>query len=53
MTRWHRDDLQFPRLLAEIRAVGLTKKQMAGLEASMDLSTEEIEGLFERAEKAF
>lgn len=50
---WRRDALQFPRLLAEIRAVGLTDEQLAELGASMDLSTEEIDELFERAEKAF
>ena len=50
---WERDDVQFARLLAEIKAVGLTAKQTADLKASMDLSTEQICELLDRAEEAF
>lgn len=47
---WSSDRIQFPRLLAELRAVGLTREQYAGLEASMDLQTDQIDELLERAE---
>ena len=50
---WDRDDIQFPRLLAEIWAVGLTKKQLGDLCISMNLRREEVEALFERAEDLF
>ena len=49
-TKWERNELQFPRLLAEIRAVGLSSKQYAGLIESMDLTSSEIDDLLERAE---
>jgi hypothetical protein len=48
---WADNRIQFPRLLAEIHAVGLVPKQYAQLQQSMDLSTEEIEEIFTRAEK--
>lgn len=47
---WHEDKIQFPRLLAEIRAVGLTIKQYGQLQDSMDLSVDEIDEILERAE---
>ena len=50
---WGRDDVQFARLLAEIRAVGLTNEQMEELCISMDLSVREINELLDRAEAAF
>ena len=50
MTTWNNNAVQFPRLLAELRAFGLTKQQYAFLHESMDLSTDEIDELFERAE---
>lgn len=50
---WERDSIQFPRLLAEIRAAGLTRNQYHELEASMDLTREEIDQLLERAETAW
>jgi cytochrome c556 len=50
---WERDDVQFPRLLAEIKAIGLTPDQMNGLTASMDLSDDEIHELLDRAEETF
>jgi len=46
---WQQDSIQFPRLLAEIAAVGLTKPQMKALRESMDLTDVEIEELLERA----
>ena len=50
---WNNNDIQFPRLLAEINAVGLTKAQYAFLCTSMDLKTYEIDEILERAEIAF
>ena len=47
---WNRNELQFPRLLAEIRAVGLAEHQWDGLLVSMDLESDELSELFERAE---
>lgn len=48
-----RNDIQFPRLLAEIRAVGLTPEQYRDLQVSMDLSRDDIDELLYRAEGAF
>ena len=45
-----RDDIQFPRLLAEIFAVGLSTKQIIALEKSMGLMGNDILDLFYRAE---
>lgn len=50
---WNRDDIQFPRLLAEIRASGLTSEQYADLTKSMDLHPDMIDDLLERAENAW
>lgn len=50
---WSRDDVQFPRLLAEIKAAGLTNDQLQLLKASMDLSSEAIQELFDRAEESW
>lgn len=50
---WERDDVQFPRLLAEIKAAGLNKRQMEELCASMDLTRADIHDLFDRAEETF
>jgi hypothetical protein len=50
---WDRNDVQFPRLLAEIRAVGLTASQTAQLCVSMDCTTEDICEILERAEEVF
>ncbi|CAE6795657.1 hypothetical protein R70006_05061 [Paraburkholderia domus] len=49
---WERDDIQFPRLLAEIMATQ-DKLDMAALAASMDLSIEEVNSLFDRADRAW
>ena len=51
--KWERNDIQFPRLLSEIWAVGLTPGQMRDLAESMDLDAADIEELFERAEEIF
>ena len=50
---WTSDRIQFPRLLAEVRAVGLTALQYSELEASMDLTREQIDDLLERAESVW
>ena len=50
---WNDNGIQFPRLLAEIWAVGLTDEQYRLLEDSMDLHRKEIDELFERAESRF
>ncbi|KKN21926.1 hypothetical protein LCGC14_0920560 [marine sediment metagenome] len=50
---WLRNDVQFPRLLAEINAVGLTDSQVMALGHSMDLDSEQIGELLGRAEKSF
>jgi len=47
--KWDDSSIQFPRLLAEINAVGLTVDQIQGLAESMDLHTDEINNIFERA----
>lgn len=51
--RWGLNGFQFPRLLAEIRAVGLTKGQYKSLMSSMGLAKEEIDSLLERAENSW
>lgn len=48
---WNDDDIQLPRLLAEINAVGLSKKQYKELSQSMDLPRELIDELLDRAER--
>lgn len=50
---WERDDIQFPRLLAEIQGVGLTRTQYEALSDSMDLIPGEIDDLLERADSAW
>ena len=50
---WLRNDVQFPRLLAEISAVGLTESQVMALGQSMNLDSEQIGELLGRAEKSF
>ena len=50
LTRWERDDIQFPRLLSEIMAVGLTESQWDGLLAEMDLESDDLSELFDRAQ---
>ena len=48
---WNSDLIQFPRLLAEINAVGLNKSQVKQLCESMDLKEKEIKQVFDRAER--
>ena len=50
---WQRDDIQFPRLLAEINAMGLTESQKLLLARSMDLDPARIDEVLERAERKF
>jgi hypothetical protein len=50
---WERDDVQFARLLAEIKAVGLTAEQLEGLKSSMHLPTEKVIELLDRAEETW
>lgn len=50
---WEDDNIQFARLLAEIRAVGLTNKQYRDLMDSMDLTRAQIDELLTRADNAF
>ena len=50
---WAADSLQFPRLLAEIQAVGLTEKQIKAIALSMDLTREHVMQLFSRGEAKF
>ena len=47
--KWESDDVQFPRLLAEVHAVADTKLYNDLCE-SMDLTLDKVMGLFERAE---
>jgi hypothetical protein len=50
-TNWTDKTIQYPRLLAEIRAIGLTKEQYEFLNESMDLSQDEIDEVLEWAEE--
>lgn len=49
---WERDDVQFPRLLAEISATQ-DSLDIPALAESMDLSVEEVNELFDRADAAW
>lgn len=51
-TSWDRDEVQFPRLLAEIVATQ-DKLDMKALAESMDLTLEEVSSLFDRADAAW
>jgi hypothetical protein len=48
-----RDDVQFPRLLAELRAKGLTKAQYKFLQESADLTQGDVDDIMARAEETF
>ena len=50
---WESDNIQFPRMLAEIRAIGFSSGMYEELCASMDLSIDEIDEILERAESAW
>jgi hypothetical protein len=51
--KWDDDSIQFPRLLAEISAVGLSTEQWEGLCTSMDIDNELLNELFDRADNAW
>lgn len=54
MTKWENNDIQFSRLLAEIKmAGGLTNEQMHAISESTDLTWNEINELFQRALERF
>ena len=54
LTLWERDDIQFPRLLCEIRANWEPNKdEWKALCSSMDLTEDQIEELFDRANTAW
>ena len=50
---WDRDDIQFSRLLAEIKAAGLTGEQLVAIRDSMSLTTTEVCELLDRAEETW
>lgn len=52
-TLWEQNRVQFPRLLAEIRNVGLTPEQAQALSLAMDLPFIDIDELLERALKTW
>lgn len=47
---WEKNEVQFPRLLSEILAVGLTPEQYSGLATSMDLERGDLDELLDRAD---
>jgi hypothetical protein len=49
---WGRDDVQFPRLLAEISATQ-DRLDLQVLAESMDISVDEVNALFDRADTAW
>jgi hypothetical protein len=53
MAMQNSDAVQFARMIAEIRAVGLTREQVEDLKASTDLSEDEIENTLKRAEDLY
>lgn len=50
INRWEDDNLQFPRLLAEIMAVDIGESAWDELMGSMDITSDELESLFNRAQ---
>lgn len=52
-TVWENDGIQFPRLLAEIMAAGVGEAVWDELLASMDLESDQLSELFDRAQVAF
>jgi hypothetical protein len=50
---WQNDAIQFPRLLAELRAIGLTDYEYRELAVTMDVTREQIDQVLERAETAW
>lgn len=48
---WNRNDIQFPRLIAELEAAGaFTRSVMTDLRESMDLTDSDISELIDRAQ---
>ena len=52
-SNWNKNSIQFPRLINEIEAIGLTDEQHNNLCDSMDLEPEDIDELFDRAQREF
>lgn len=52
-TIWDSDEIQFPRLLAELVAAGVIDDDLRGVEDSMDLPAAKIKTLFQRAERTW
>jgi len=50
---WSDDSVQFPRLLVEINACGLSDLQYVDIAQSMSLTTDRVDELFDRAEKVW
>lgn len=50
---WKDNHIQFPRLLAEIYAAGLSAKQEKDICTSMDITRDELYELLERSDKEF
>lgn len=50
---WANNDIQFPRLLAEINAAGLTSSQYKDICDSMDLTIGDINEILDRAEETW
>ena len=51
---WREDSIQFPRLLAEIAGcVDLSVKQYTALADSMDLTFDQLDELFDRAQASW
>jgi hypothetical protein len=51
--RWKSNDIQFPRLLSEIRALGLQEGHWDSLCMEMDITSDQLEELFTRADHAW
>jgi len=50
MSKWENNAIQFPRLLSEIIAVGIDEQQWDDILESMDLESDELNELFDRAQ---
>jgi hypothetical protein len=50
---WENNSVQFPRLLAEMRAAGIPDELMQALCESMDLTPDKINEILERADQEF
>ena len=52
MSKWDNNNVQYPRLLSEINAV-LSFEDRIAVAESMDITLDELETLFDRAEADF